>query len=509
MIKMTLFNNYAALEGDYDKKKLIDKLTFISEIEKKSYFMRLNKKISSLKRSCGLAEAKRIAMAFVKPNYNPRILSDGEKIPIGMLDFVVGLFIDQEFEIEDSRSTSNNLIKFSAADSIPEARDYQTESVKKALEETLGIIGIGTAGGKTRIALEIINALKKKFIFCTSRDTLTNQFAQNIFEYCTGAKLDLQQTTNTSKTYQRELNQIMQERFGIGIKQEGKNGIITTYHSLGKFNDVPDIDLLIADECHHVAAPVFLKNVAGCPARYRFGLSASINDRSDKLDPLIKAFLGPIIYHKTHKQLKDEKYVSTVTIEMWPFDHMLEGEDFNNPSDMEQYCIVENMRRNRLILSLLSLYSPNPILVFVKQIKHGQILCSMCERVGINAQFFYSGNQDENLLKWIRKPKGVVIATKILDTGVDSPTLQYALNAAGGRSSIAAEQQSGRIVRLAEGKSFAKFIDIRDKNHQALSSQTSERLRKYISLGYNVEHMDASTLPPVSVTNEFIAWENI
>jgi superfamily II DNA or RNA helicase len=144
--------------------------------------------------------------------------------------------------------------------------------------------------------------------------------------------------------------------------------------------------------------------------------------------------------------------------------------------------------------------------VFVKQIKHGKILESMCARQGIPAQFYRAAEQGNNLTSRIRKPNGVVIATKILDTGMNSPTLRYALNAAGGRSAIAAEQQSGRVVRRTDAKNHAVFIDIYDKNSKCLSSQVVDRIRKYMELGYQITHIEeaiAQNLPAVSVANAY------
>jgi len=507
-MKIVVQNNLGILEGDYDQKKLIDSLTFISETERKAYYIRLNRQIRRLKPKHGEAQARKLAKSFVPENINPRVLSDGKKFPIGLIDTVLELFPDSEFEIDDQRSDNgcnlSSIIK--PHKSIPPLRDYQKEAIETACIEKNGIIGIGTAGGKTRIAIETIIRLGKSFLFCTSRDKLATQFALDIYEYVFGNPINIEETSNSKATYQNRIKKILLEKLGIGIKCEGENGVITTYHSLNKFAKDERYGTIIADECHHVAAPNFLKNVAMCIARNRIGMSASIGDRGDKLDILNQAFIGPLIYRKKHHQLREENYVSEIEVQMWPFDHIWEGEEYDKPADIDKYCIVENIKRNRFIVSILSNLSPNPVLVFVKQIRHGEIIKEMCLRNNIPAQFFCAENQNSDLESWIRNPKGVVIATKILDTGMNSPTLQYALNAAGGRSAISAEQQSGRIVRKTFKKDFAEYIDIADKNHRILSSQCIERVKKYMQLGYKVTHINkevAENLSPPSVTNNF------
>ena len=508
-IKMHLYNNYGQLCGNYPRNRLKDNLVFYSETEKKSYYVRLQRKAKQLTNKLGKQKALAFAKTIIKNTVEPRILTDdaGERFPIGMVIDVMDLLNDYEIHVIDHRTLGKKelTVPIEPHESTPPIRDYQQKAVDIAVKERNGIIGIATAGGKTRIALEIIRKINRPFIFATAKDRLVTQFAFDLYEYVTGRYMDEKITSLTGTTFVSRLNNIMLKQFGIGLKCIGPNGVITTYHSLHKFAKDP-YPVLIADECHHVAAKGFFANVAQCQSVVRIGMTASVNDRSDKLDVLNYAFLGPLIYRKTYEELRKEKYVSTAEVQLWPFDHFHEGEDLEKPQDIEDVCIVDNNKRNRFILNILANLSPHPVLVFVKKIRHGELLESLCTRHGIKAKFYSAENQDTDLIHWIKKPDGIIIATKILDTGMNSPSLQFALNAAGGRSSIAAEQQSGRLVRRTEKKRFATFIDIDDRNHRILHSQTVERTRKYVELGYEITSIEmqlAENLPGPTIDNKF------
>ena len=53
--------------------------------------------------------------------------------------------------------------------------------------------------------------------------------------------------------------------------------------------------LVIADECHHLAARQFCRSLAKYPIRYTLGLSATPN-RADNLQRVFKYYLGEIVY---------------------------------------------------------------------------------------------------------------------------------------------------------------------------------------------------------------------
>ena len=80
----------------------------------------------------------------------------------------------------------------------------------------------------------------------------------------------------------------------------------------------------------------------------------------------------------------------------------------------------------------------------------------------------------------------VVIASVIWQEGIDLPEVRSVVNAAGGRSVIAALQRLGRGMRVAAGKNEVELWDFRDSGHRWLSRHTKERLAAYLSEGFEV-----------------------
>ena len=74
-----------------------------------------------------------------------------------------------------------------------------------------------------------------------------------------------------------------------------------------------------------------------------------------------------------------------------------------------------------------------------------------------------------------------VIATTILNEGVNIPSLGAVINAAGGKSEIIILQKIGRGLRVTDKKKEIHLVDFFDNSHRFLIEHFGERLSLYFN----------------------------
>jgi superfamily II DNA or RNA helicase len=234
-------------------------------------------------------------------------------------------------------------------------RPYQDEIISKYISAARarggGIISVGCGRGKTVMALKIAELLGVRTLILVHKEFLMNQWIERIREYLPTARIGTIQ--------------------GKVLDMHRKDIVLAMIQSLSdprKDRDYPaDIfqgfGLVIADECHHLAARQFCRSLAKYPIRYTLGLSATPN-RADNLQRVFKYYLGEIVYKdaeiiKTAEDLALD-HIPDSTVEIYIYRH-------NDP----KYCkeelnfkkkpnivimksnIAECERRTRFLLSFL------------------------------------------------------------------------------------------------------------------------------------------------------------
>jgi len=77
----------------------------------------------------------------------------------------------------------------------------------------------------------------------------------------------------------------------------------------------------------------------------------------------------------------------------------------------------------------------------------------------------------------------VVICTVVWKEGIDIPSLDCVINAAGGKSEIATLQAIGRGLTKIEGKDETEIIDFLDP-YKFLAQHAIMRLQIYVKMGW-------------------------
>jgi superfamily II DNA or RNA helicase len=214
--------------------------------------------------------------------------------------------------------------------------------------------------------------------------------------------------------------------------------------------------------------------------------------RDDGADFLINGILGEQIVNVSASELIEKGFLAQPLIKFTrvPKTYIGSGGD-TYPTVYKEY-IVQNEIRNKIIFNeVKSLLSKNyQTLVLFKNLAHGKILKEMFE--DSNIPFEYLSGKDslkdrseakDNL---INKRSNLILASTVLDIGVDIPTLSALVLAGGGKSSIRTLQRIGRVIRKFPGKKFAAIVDFFDdvrflkkhskKRHRIYSSETGFKL---------------------------------
>lgn len=145
-----------------------------------------------------------------------------------------------------------------------------------------------TVTHNTVLSLKLICHSKKKTLVLVNKVELLNQWKNEILKWIPEAKIGIVQG---SKFKFEECDIIIGMLQTIAIKKELK---AIDFHW---------VDLCIIDECHNTPSNVFSNIIFKLRPRYLFGLTATL-ERKDKLDILIKWYMGDILYDGRDKDLK-------------------------------------------------------------------------------------------------------------------------------------------------------------------------------------------------------------
>lgn len=275
-----------------------------------------------------------------------------------------------------------------------------------------------------------------------------------------------------------------------------------------KFNHAKDVlkkvKVLIIDESHHAASDTYQRVVSFMPhARMRIGLTATVPDKNDivKYTKFIGLFTTSIIKVTNHEMIM--KGISAKpTIKLVPIykpqDLDFQVEDnipANTPKRMLKLVkyqmaykigVIKNDYRNALISLLtdkLVKLHKGPVLIVVNSVEHGEILEEYLDAFDIKYAFMdhsKDSSQREAIKDGVRDGSvQVLIATQLINEGVDIPVLKYLVYASAGKSSIQVIQRVGRMLRKSEGKSTTTIFDIQDHTTKTLYNQARNRVSTY------------------------------
>lgn len=327
----------------------------------------------------------------------------------------------------------------------------------------------------TVLGIKMISEFKQKSLIIVNKIELLNQWTSEINKFIPDAKVGIIQ--------------------GSKFDTEGFDIVIGMLQTVSKRDSLTSknfdyFGLCIIDECHNIASEIFSKIMWKIRPKYLFGLSATL-ERKDKMEQLIKWYIGDLIYTDSCSNLKQQTDIII---------HHFTGESSKELVLKDGTPAVSTMitniskdkARNKLILKILKEVSSDTdrqILVISDRTDQLKLLDKYLENSGL----FIGKMKKEDLEK--SKENQILLATYgMVAEGFNLPKLNTLLLATP-RSNLT--QTIGRIYRKKHSIT-PMIIDIVD-SFSIFKSQQYARQRIYKK---NIEK-HKSTTEPLEKEEEF------
>ena len=392
-----------------------------------------------------------------------------------------------KFNIKDYREFKSNK-------QVPKIQDVELEGVtlrkhqvragNAMLKKRHGVLWASTNSGKTEVAIALIKALDEPTLFLVKGKDLVLQtyerFKRRLGEENIGIvmsdKWDVRKfTVASADTLARRFSPSKVTKNSVARKAQVEE-LLTT------------IRVVIIDECHTLASDGLFSIVRYCTAPYRYGLSGTPFKRGDKQDLKLIALTGEVCCKITNKEMIEDGVSVPTDITFIDIDspQLTPGLDYQTAYDDG---IVYNIYRNNIICDAAVAYyqQGKQVLIIVKKIDHGHAISDLLVATGefVPHQFIHGSIPTETRTEALENFKNgitkVLIASSILDQGVDIPNINVLIFASGGNSYIRAIQRVGRGLRLHDSKDRLIVIDFSDRTNKYLAKHSIERFKTYAS----------------------------
>jgi len=342
---------------------------------------------------------------------------------------------------------------------MPKLREYQTIAVNQVLEHEMGTLYAATGAGKTYMAAAMIACKGFPTLFLVHTKDLLYQ-AKESLEELLGIKIGI---------------------IGDSEFDMGEGVVVATIQTLSRCIRDGSIDALrnafdviIQDETHHVPADTFYDVLGHFKARYVYGLSATPY-RKDGADLMIEAGVGPIVARISISELVATDNLTGLEGIFYPRKEETSHSAAPRWAIIKKY-LVNNDGRNRDIAKIAKEYmgTDRTVLIAVNQVGHGNNIAQYLPEA-VTLYGTDKSDMRKEVLDQFREKKIPVLISTLLREGVDIPSLDVVINAAGGTDLT---QLAGRALRKSDGKHKATLIDFIDNGHITLQRSSWARLKK-------------------------------
>jgi superfamily II DNA or RNA helicase len=325
-------------------------------------------------------------------------------------------------------------------------RDYQEKILARALEAGSGLIVLPPGAGKTEIAIEITARLGLSTLFIVPTQEIFYQ-AYTRFKEALGVEIGL---VGDEIFQPKRISIALWQTIWSGIKQRKKEVL----------DLLRQFDVVFFDEAHHVSADKIYIVSQFCPARHRYGLTATPYSRNNAELKFIGA-TGELQKEITASDLIKLGYLVKPIIDFQLSERMFFPR-WAKWQEVYKKGVVFNEARNRLIAEkAIELRQEDRVtLILVTELKHGTKLNSLID----DSIFVYANaSKRRNIVEDFKGGKiKTLISSPIFDEGIDIPIMNAIILAGGGKSPIKAVQRVGRGLRVYPGKRDVKIIDFND-----------------------------------------------
>jgi superfamily II DNA or RNA helicase len=360
-------------------------------------------------------------------------------------------------------------------------RKDQESFVATARKEKRGVFKAPTGSGKTVVAAAIISCYPK---------------TTNVLFLCHTLTL-LEQTKKEFKT-------LLSEEIGTVLMQEEIGSIgdsiidiqritVSTMQSfdmlLTKDEKMKSMfSIMIVDECHHITKfdGTYARIFTSTNAPIRIGFTATLYKERSEQALCLESFIGPVIEELTMDEGIEEKIIARPKVKIYRTPDNPYVKALHNYVDVYEQGIVYSRARNRLIVSVAKekVEQGYTVLIIIRRLDHGDEIIRTADLMGFHGIVFVQGATKTLEREKIRnelnkKDVKCVVASAVWREGVNIPSLDVIINAAGGKSEITTLQALGRGLRRTKDKEEVLLIDIFDPSNYILAMHFCERFCMY------------------------------
>lgn len=367
-------------------------------------------------------------------------------------------------------------------------RDYQREAVELLRTRVQGLVVLPCGGGKTTVGVLALLSLGQAAIVVVHTRDLLDQWVSTIHR-AAGLR--------PNGLPVRILGGGRGHHRGPLAPGEVCVAMVQTLRNEGA-EVLASAAAILVDEAHHAPAQAWSAVLSACPARWRWGLTAT-PERSDGWGFLLDETIGPVLYERSPVELIEEGYlrqplVVPVRIPWTPSeeDYLVDvrcggcgretsvdprkldaGEAVCRASKKCGVALTREMesKRGRMIwaraltrwtesvevfdavrsLGAAGWHAGRRNLTLVPRKKAARVYSRALSRVGMQAGYVASGvaARDEEIDRLRSGKLDALVGTQLADEGLDVAEADLLVMVSAGRSRGLTEQRAGRICRPA------------------------------------------------------------
>jgi len=362
--------------------------------------------------------------------------------------------------------------------------EYQQEAVNDCYEKRYGILQSPAGSGKTQMGIALVTMWQRPALWLTHTADL------------------LKQSKERAEMY---LDPGMMGTITEGKVQIGEGITFATIQTMSKLDleRYKDLwDVVIVDECHHVAGTPtrvtqFSRVLNHLNARHKYGLSATVH-RADGLIKATYAYLGEII-HTVPEEAVAEK-IMKVGILPQSTSTGLSAECLNPDGTLSYTKLItyltEDTSRNYQIIQDIVANRNHSCLILSERIDHLKMLMNHLPEEMRNLSTMVTGKMVSKAEKSIREnalsemrngTKSYLFATySLAKEGLDIPRLDRLFMTTPVKDEAVVIQSVGRVARTSPGKGEPIVYDYIDPLPYGKRAW-KERCRHYRKIGAYVK----------------------
>jgi len=393
------------------------------------------------------------------------------------------------YELEEVSKFVSDLELYGRGQPI-EARDYQIEAIRTALNLNRTVLLSPTASGKSFMIYCLLRwhlEEGRKCMVVVPTTSLVEQMYSDFEDY--------------SSKNQWPVNKECQKLYSGFTRQITSNILITTWQSIYKQPKdwFAQFDVIVGDEAHQFKATSLIGIMEKMQhVKYRIGTTGTIDNK--KLNQLtLEGLFGPVHRVTTTKELMDSGKVVNIDINCLLLNYKDEVKKACKENDYqkEMQFLIANEARNKFIRNLAINCKGNTLVLFQFVEKHGAILYDMIRTKAPdkNVYFIHGGVNTldrEDVRKNTELDSNTIIVASYatFSTGINIPSIENIIFASPTKSKIRNLQSIGRGLRLKDGKTHLKLYDIADNlQHRSRKNHTLNHFIERVKI-YSEEKFD-------------------